>query len=160
MKWKHPVRKHIGLETGVKALIIGVMTGRVTIGHGLSIEGATVAIGIEDLVVLSIEAIIIGMTVIVGPAIETISIMVAGAAAHPLGSTVIGIITVVIHIITEAELPHLVDMHEDRATNVTIIIIEADSHGVRIETKIGNGIDMKITTSHILRDIIVYCFIQ
>ncbi len=82
MKWKHPVRKHIGLETGVIALIIGVMTGRVTTGHGLSIEGATMAIEIEDLVVLSIEAIIMGMTVIVGPAIEAISIMVEGAAAR------------------------------------------------------------------------------
>ncbi len=60
----------------------------------------------------------------------------------------------VIHIITEAEVPHQVDMHEDRATNVTIKIIEANSHGVRIETKIGNSIDLTITTSHILREMI------
>ncbi len=46
-------------------------------------------------------------------------------------------------------------MHEDRATNVTIIIIEADSHGVRIETKIGNSLDMTITTIYILREMIM-----
>ncbi len=79
---------------------------------------STVAIGIEDLVVLSVEATIIGMA---GPAIDAISNMVAGAEVHPLGIMVIGIISVVIHII--AEVPHLVDMLKDRATNVSIIII-------------------------------------
>ncbi len=116
------------------------MTGRVTTGHSLSTEGATV---------LSIEATIIGMTGMDSPAIDTISNMDVGAESHNLGSMVIGIITVVIHIIPEADVTHQVDMHEDRATNVTIIIIEADSHGVRIETKIGYSMDMTITTSHI-----------
>ncbi len=155
MKWKHPVWKHIGLETGVIALIIGVMTGRVTTGHSLSTEGATVAIEIEDLVVLSIEATIIEITVMAGSAIDAISNMVAEAEANPLGIMVIGIITMVIHItVVIPEVPHQVDMHEEWATNITITIIEADIHGIRIETKIGNSIDMTITTSHILREII------
>ncbi len=64
-------------------------------------------------------------------------------------------ITVVILITTGAEVIHQADINEDRATNITITIIEADSHGVTIETKIGNGIDMKITTSHILKEMIM-----
>ncbi len=126
-----------------------------TTGHDLSIERGTIATEIEDLVVLSIEAIIIGMTVIVGLAIEAISIMVTGVAAHPLGNMVMATITVVIQITAEVEVTHQVDIKEDRVTNVTIIIIEADSHRVRIETNIGNRIDMKITTSHILKEMIM-----
>ncbi len=76
-------RRHIGLETRVIALIIGVMTGRMTTGHSLSTEGATVAIGIEDLVVFSIEATIIGMTGMAGRAINSISNMVMGGGGSP-----------------------------------------------------------------------------
>ncbi len=131
MRWKHPVKKHIGLETGVIALIIEVMTGRVTTGHGLSIERATIATEIEDLVVLSIEAIIIGMTVMVGLSIEAIRITVMGAAAHSFGSMVMSTITMVIQITTEVEVTHQADINEDSVTNVTIITIEVDSHGIR-----------------------------
>ncbi len=90
------------------------------------------AIGIEDLVVLSREATIIGIIAMASPVIDTISNMDVWAEAHNLGSIIIGIITMVIHILPEAGVPHLVVMHEDMATNVTIIIIEVDNHGVRI----------------------------
>ncbi len=64
-------------------------------------------------------------------------------------------ITVVIQITTEAEVTHQVDINVDRVTNVTIITTEVDSNGVRIETNIGNRIDMKIIISHILKGMIM-----
>ncbi len=96
----------LDLEIGVIAKIVGAMTGKAITGHGLSTEGVTVAIGIDDLVVLSIETTVIGKTGMVGPTIDAISNMGTGVAAYPLGSIVIGIITMVLQITSEVEATH------------------------------------------------------
>ncbi len=57
------------------------MTGKVITGQGLSTEGVTVVIGIEDLMILCTEATK-EMTGMVGRVTDEISNM--GEAAHPL----------------------------------------------------------------------------
>ncbi len=138
-------KESIGLEIEVSALITEAMTGKVTRGHGLSTVEAMGAIEIRDLVVLSIEETITDMI-----GIDAISTINSGAAARHLGIMVIEVITVVILIITEAEVIHQADINEDKATSVTIIISEVVNHVVNIETRIGNNLKIIITTTHIV----------
>ncbi len=86
----------------------------------------------------------------INPGIDAISTIDSGVAARHLGSMVIAVITVVILIITEAEVIHQANINEDKATSITIIISEVGNHGVHIETRISNNLKIIITTTHIV----------